>query len=113
MKCNAGNAWVELGVCLGHPLDLPPPQLYREGHGGNSRDRRRNRRAAEKVAKETKEGMEDDNEVENTVKESDKNSKNETEIVRKLLNKDEKINTAEKDAFKDVSSKMIRRNLAN
>jgi hypothetical protein len=29
--------WVDLGVCLGHPLDLPPPQLYRPW--GNSRDR--------------------------------------------------------------------------
>ena len=30
VKCNDGNAWVELGVCLGHPLDLPHPQLYRD-----------------------------------------------------------------------------------
>ena len=105
VKCNAGKAWVELGVCLGYPLDLPPPQLYQDDHGGNSCDRRQNRRAAERVAKETKESVENDDEVENKDKESGKNSKNETKMVTKLLNKDEKLNPAEKDAFQDMSSK--------
>ena len=104
VKCKAGNAWVELGVCLGHPLDIPPPQLHRHDHQGNSRDRRRNRRAAERLAKETNEGMEDGDKVENEHKESDKNA-NETGTVTKLLNKDEKLNSAEKDAPKEVSSK--------
>ena len=51
----SGNAWVELSVGLGHPLDLPPPPLSKDTHHDNSRDRHRNRRAAEKLNNELKE----------------------------------------------------------
>ena len=55
VRSKAGNAWVELSVGLGHPVDLPPPPLHKDIHHGNSRDRRRNRRAAEKLNEELKE----------------------------------------------------------
>ena len=65
VRSKAGNAWVELSVGLGHPLDLPPPPLYNNYHQGNSRDRRRNRRKAEKInqkLKETEEVLENETE---------------------------------------------------
>jgi hypothetical protein len=65
VKSKAGNAWVELGACLGHPLDLSPPHLHRDDHEENSRYRRRHRRSAERQNKETEESIENDNTVEN------------------------------------------------
>ena len=49
LKSKAGNAWVELRVELGHPLDLPPPPFHKDIQLSNSHDRRRKRRAAEKL----------------------------------------------------------------
>ena len=51
MNCQAGQAWVQLNVGLGHPLDLPPPQprppqprppqhVHQESQKENSRHRR-------------------------------------------------------------------------
>ena len=54
VKSKAGNAWVELSVGLGHPLDLPPPPVYKDYDHGNSRDHRRSRRVAEKLNQEPK-----------------------------------------------------------
>ena len=50
VKSKDGEAWIELQVGLGHPLDLPPPHLqaHQRVQTGTSRDRRRARRAAER-----------------------------------------------------------------
>ena len=106
LKSKAGNAWVELSVCLGHPLDLPPPQLHRGDHESNSRSRRRSRRAAERLNKETKENVE---KVENVESRGHDNAHNDTGIVKNLLNKDEELNLSEKDILevKKGSSKEL------
>jgi hypothetical protein len=50
VKTKAGEAWVELQVGLGRPLDLPLPHIHlNQGvQNGKSRDRRRAKRAAER-----------------------------------------------------------------
>ena len=71
LNSRAGEAWIQLHVGLGRPLDLPPPQHYdNQGAGaGNSRDRRRNRRARDREVASRQELSDDniyDNENEQT-----------------------------------------------
>ena len=93
VRSKAGNAWVELSVGLGHPLDLPPPPLYNNYHQGNSRDRRQNRRKAEKLnqeLKETEEVLENKTELEKEHAEvhDDKDNLTETSTLKEGENTD-------------------------
>ena len=104
VKCEAGNARVELSVGLGYPLDLPPPpqHVHRDVHGGNSRERRKNRRAAErqnKAPKETERGWEDKSNEENEATENVDKRETTSDILTKFLNKDETSDIIVNESF--------------
>ena len=112
VRSKAGNAWVELSVGLGHPVDLPPPPLHKDIHHGNSRDRRRNRRAAEKLNEELKETEEVSRnktefekehaaEVDKSLSDTEnllKTVKGDDNLIENFANEEEESNAAEEPA---------------